>query len=107
MAEDLATAPLYEDVAEGPPGGAAYWLQAADGVRIRAAMWAEAGARGTILMFPGRTEYIEKYGRLAGDFRRAGYAMACIDWRGQGLADRAAAPRDLGHVGSFEEYQND
>lgn len=84
-----------------------WWLRAADGVRIRVALWPLEGARGTVLMFPGRTEYVEKYGKLADDMHAAGYALAAVDWRGQGLADRALEPRDLGHVGDFAEYQLD
>ena len=104
---DLAPAPLYRDVALGPDGGQAWWLTASDGVRLRLGFWPLAGARGTVLMFPGRTEYIEKYGQLARDFHAAGYAMSAMDWRGQGLADRALTPRDIGHVGAFSEFQLD
>lgn len=102
-----APAPFYQDVALGPEGTQAWWLTTADGVRIRMALWPLKDARGTVLMFPGRTEYVEKYGWLAQDFHNAGYAMAAVDWRGQGLADRALSPRDLGHVDRFSDYQRD
>lgn len=85
----------------------AFWLQTSDSVRIRLAVWSFAGARGTVIVFPGRTEYVEKYGLLAKDMHAAGYAMAAVDWRGQGLADRALTPRDKGHVGDFAEFQLD
>lgn len=103
----LEAAPFFEDVAEGPAGGRAWWLTCDDGVRIRLGLWPLEGARGTVLMFPGRTEYIEKYGRLACDFHAQGYAMIAVDWRGQGLADRLIEPRDMGHVGDFDDYQKD
>ena len=99
-------APWHPDLAEGPPGGRAVWLRADDGVRLRALIWPE-GARGTVLMFPGRTEQAEKYGRAAADFARRGYASLAIDWRGQGLADRLAPDPLLGHVGAFGDYQKD
>lgn len=99
-------APLYKDVADGPPGGVAYWLRAADGVRLRAAIW-PGGAKGTVFLLPGRTEYIEKYGRAAADLGRRGFATLSIDWRGQGLADRALPDKMSGHVGDFSEYQLD
>ena len=51
-------APFYADVADGPPGGRAVWLHAADGVRLRAGLWPLQGARGTVLLLPGRTEYV-------------------------------------------------
>ncbi len=80
---------------------------AADGVRLRLALWPVDTARGTVLLFPGRSEYIEKYGRVARDLTDAGYAVACIDWRGQGLSDRLAKDRCVGHVAEFSDYQRD
>ncbi|KNG93995.1 alpha/beta fold hydrolase [Pseudaestuariivita atlantica] len=103
-----AAAPLYTDVAEGPEGGAAYWLTTMDGVRVRAGIWPAAGtAKGTILLFPGRTEYIEKYGRTACDLTAAGYTVLVMDWRGQGLADRMHPDEKAGHVEKFRDYQHD
>jgi lysophospholipase len=58
-------------------------------------------------MFPGRTEYIEKYGPLAGEMAARGYAVITIDWRGQGLAERAHEDRGLGHVEHFDAFQRD
>ena len=100
----MTTAPLYTDVADGPPGGQAFWLHAADGVRLRAAIW-PGGTQGTVFLLPGRTEYIEKYGRAAGDLAARGFATVSLDWRGQGLADRALPDKMSGHVGNFSEYQ--
>jgi lysophospholipase len=102
----LTAAPLYTDVADGPPGGQAFWLSTADGVRIRAGLWA-GGTEGTVLLLPGRTEYIEKYGRAAADLAELGFTTLAIDWRGQGLADRPLADKMSGHVGDFSEYQKD
>jgi lysophospholipase len=99
-------APFFHDVAEGPEGVRAFWVHAADGMRLRMAHWL-GGAKGTILLFPGRTEYCEKYGRLAGDFAKAGFGMAAFDWRGQGLADRTTHCPGMGHVTSFDEYRAD
>ncbi len=60
-----------------------------------------------MLLFPGRTEYIEKYGRTAGDLADLGFSTIAIDWRGQGLADRALDDRNTGHVMHFIDYQQD
>ncbi len=101
-------APYLDDIADGPEGGRAFWLTTEDGTRIRLGVWpVPEEAKGTILMFPGRTEYIEKYGRFARDMAARGYAMIAVDWRGQGLADRPAHRRDMGHVVSFDEYRED
>lgn len=103
----MLEAPLFADVADGPPDGRAWWVTTADGVRIRVALWPVAGAKGTVLLLPGRTEYIEKYGRAAADLAQRGYATVSVDVRGQGLADRALPDRMAGHVGDFAEYQQD
>lgn len=99
-------APFFAEVARAPEGAEVCWQTAADGVRLRAGFWRE-GAKGTVLLFPGRTEYVEKYGPAAGAFRARGYAMAAIDWRGQGLADRPLKDRATGHVQRFGDYQKD
>ena len=102
----MSDAPLY-DIAEGPEGGRGFWLTAADGVRLRVGLWTHPGAQGTVLLLPGRTEYVEKYGRAAADLRARGFATLVIDWRGQGLADRALDDQMSGHVADFAEYQLD
>lgn len=102
----LGPAPFFGDVAEGPAGVSAWWVTSADGTRLRLAVWPK-GSKGTVLLFPGRTEYCEKYGRVAADLAAAGYGMVAFDWRGQGLADRPQHRRDMGHVVSFDEYRDD
>ncbi len=104
-ASEAAPAPWFADVAPGP-APESRWLRAADGVRLRVAHWPE-GTRGTVLLFPGRTEHVEKYAPLAEAFTGAGWQVAAIDWRGQGLADRLAPDPLLGHVDRFPDYQRD
>lgn len=103
----MERAPFYDDVADGPAGGSASWLTTSDGVRIRIGYWPQEGARGTVLLFPGRTEYVEKYGRAARDLAQRGYGTLVIDWRGQGLSDRLLADAMPGHVHHFSDYQMD
>ena len=98
-------APFHAALADGPPGATCVWLIAGS-ARIRVAWW-KAGEKGTVLLLPGRTECVEKYGRAAGDMVARGYSVMIIDWRGQGLADRALPDRATGHVGDFSEYQQD
>lgn len=100
-------APLYNDIAGGTGDGAAHWLTTSDGVRIRVGHWPCANAKGTILLFPGRTEFIEKYGRTAKSLIEHGYACVAVDWRGQGLADRLHPNPAIGHVEDFRHYQRD
>ncbi|MEM7074234.1 MAG: alpha/beta hydrolase [Pseudomonadota bacterium] len=103
----MSSAPLYDDLVKGPEGGRAFWIHSGDGVRLRAAIWPRDTARGTVLCFPGRTEYVEKYAEAAMSFAGADLATATIDWRGQGLADRLCADPLLGHVDHFSDYQKD
>lgn len=102
----IEAAPFHADLADGPPGGRALWLRTADGVRLRAAVWA-GGPKGTVVLLTGRTEYVEKYGRAAADLRARGWSMVTVDWRGQGLSDRPLPDPMVGHVDRFDDYQRD
>ncbi|GHE00774.1 hydrolase [Defluviimonas sp. 20V17] len=99
-------APFHAAVAGGPAPEHCLWLTADDGVRLRAGYWT-AGDRGTVLLLPGRSEYVEKYAGAAAELAARGYATVATDWRGQGLADRLLPDRDTGHVGRFMDYQRD
>lgn len=101
----MTPAPFHAQVADGPPGAVSVWVRAG-GTRLRLAWW-QAGGQGTVLLLPGRTECVEKYGRAAGDLVARGFSVITIDWRGQGLADRALPDPLVGHVGDFAEYQQD
>ena len=100
-------APFRDDLAPVPPEGQVVWRHADDGVRLRLGAWHAREAKGTILLFPGRTEYLEKYGKVLCDLTDAGWSVAAIDWRGQGLSDRLDDDTMLGHVADFIDYQRD
>ncbi|WP_415402400.1 alpha/beta fold hydrolase [Tateyamaria sp. SN3-11] len=103
----LTAAPLFTDVSPVSLDGAAYWTNASDGVRIRLGVFEPGATKGTVLLFPGRTEYIEKYAPAAADLAARGYASLVVDWRGQGLADRLLDDARIGHVDIFADYQLD
>lgn len=98
-------APLL-DLQDVPVGGRAFFSTTTDGTRIRSAIW-EGGEAGTVLLFPGRTEYIEKYGRVVSKLTARGMNVVVIDWRGQGLSDRTDGRTDRGYVECFSDYQSD
>ena len=100
------SAPYFADIADAPLPAAVEWLHAADGTRLRAALWHGGGA-GVVAIFPGRTEAIEKYGPTVAALCDAGLGAAVIDWRGQGLADRLAQAPLRGDVRDFAGYQQD
>lgn len=99
-------APLFADLQGLPDGGQACWRKCPDGTRVRMAFWNGTGDE-TVLIFPGRTEYIEKYGPVAREFLTRGYSVAIADWRGQGLSDRHPNRPQMGHVDHFDDYQLD
>jgi len=101
-------APFFPQVAEGPDDVKAYWIEAEDKVRLRVAHWrSDDISKGTVFVFQGRTENIEKYGRAVDGLHKAGYAAFAIDWRGQGLSDRLTDDRMMGYVDRYSDYQKD
>src|SRR4029453_4223446 len=93
--------PVPEDVVSGT-------IKTSDGAELRFARWAPPpGRKGTVCVFTGRSEYIEKYFETVRDLRQRGYAVAMIDWRGQGHSSRLLDNPFKGHVQSFSEYQTD
>src|SRR5215813_7687943 len=93
--------PVPEDVVAGT-------ITTPDGVKLRFARWAPPpGRKGTVCLFQGRAEFIEKYFETVRDLRARGFAVATIDWRGQGLSQRRLRDSYKGHVRSFSEYDLD
>ena len=80
-----------------------------DGAPLRYARWAATRSphRGTICLFGGRGEFIEKYFEVIADLRRRGFAVATMDWRGQGGSHRALGNKAKGYIGDFGEYDRD
>ncbi len=93
------------------PGGAiSGYFRAKDGVRLRYARWKptfDGKSKGTVAVFTGRGEFIEKYFEVVSDLRRRGFHVAVMDWRGQGRSDRLIANRLKGYVKSFADYEKD
>lgn len=104
----LSLAPYFTEIVPEAEMPSAHWVEAQDGLRLRIGHWAAQGQpRGTVLIFPGRTEYVEKYAHVAGDLAADGFAALAIDWRGQGLGERMLPDNRIGHVNDFSDYQKD
>lgn len=103
----MKIAEIAADVMDQTSRPSAYWVEAEDGIRLRLGIWEAAKAKGTILLFPGRTEYIEKLCSTAVAFGKQGYSTLIVDWRGQGLSDRLTTNRLASHVEKFSDYQLD
>jgi lysophospholipase len=102
---DLLDLPHYPR----PAGAVSEMIRATDGVAIRCAHWPSLARRpkGTICLFHGRSEFIEKYYEVIRDLRARGFAVATFDWRGQGGSDRLIEDARLGHVEDFAHYVRD
>ncbi|MDO5621601.1 MAG: alpha/beta hydrolase [Paracoccus sp. (in: a-proteobacteria)] len=98
----------YLRLPDDPPSMArAFWLRTDDGRRLRAAVWQPKDAVATVLLFPGRTEYLERYEPTASWLAAQGFAVLGPDWRGQGLSERSLPDPRIGHVSDFADYQRD
>jgi lysophospholipase len=79
-----------------------------DGVALRFARWAPPpGRKGTVCVFAGRGEMMEKYFETVRDLRDRGFAVAMIDWRGQGHSERRLHDIRKGYVRRFADYEID
>ena len=93
-----------------PPLGAEIkWLDGAEGRRLRMCVAPGVGgkeARGTVIVCPGRTEFIEKYFEVGRELQALGFAVLILDWPGQGLSSRLLPDSMKGHIDTFETFMN-
>lgn len=93
--------PVPENVVSGT-------IKTPDGAELRFARWAPPAQRkGTVCVFTGRSEQIEKYFETVRDLRDRGFAVAMIDWRGQGHSSRRLRDSRKGYVRDFSDYEVD
>ncbi|QOG18482.1 MULTISPECIES: alpha/beta hydrolase [Bradyrhizobium] len=93
--------PVPEDCVSGT-------IKTSDGVELRFARWAPpANRKGTVCVFTGRSEQIEKYFETVRDLRDRGFAVAMIDWRGQGHSARRLRDPRKGYVRDFADFETD
>jgi lysophospholipase len=92
-----------------PLGAAVGFLKGKKGLKLRFARWRSAlkERHGTVCIFPGRSEFIEKYFEVVGELRRRGFAVAVLDWEGQGGSSRLLRNALKGHVKDFARYEDD
>ena len=92
-----------------PEGAESGFLELPRDIRLRYACWRpEFGQpNGTVCLLQGRGEYIEKYFETIEDLRRRNFAVAALDWRGQGGSTRLLRNPRKGHIRSFSQYDED
>lgn len=90
-------------------GGICQPITAKDGLEIRTAYWPSTSPspKGTICLLQGRAEFIEKYYEVIGELLERGFAVATLDWRGQGASGRQGSSPLVGHVRHFEDFGDD
>lgn len=91
-----------------PDGAIVHQLRTHDGRRLRAATFpCPTPARGTVAVFQGHNEFIEKYFETIDDLRRRGFDVVALDWRGQAGSERELDDPRKGHVDDFSQYIRD
>ncbi len=90
-----------------PPGVRMRRIVASHGALLRAAFWNRGTERGSLLVFPGRTEFVEIYLETVREALAIGLAAGVIDWRHQGLNKRMLPDPRKGHVHRFADYDKD
>ncbi|HXW71679.1 MAG TPA: alpha/beta hydrolase [Methylocella sp.] len=91
-----------------PEGGIVSVVSTRDRLHLRAAHWlAGTGCAGTVAIFPGHTEFIEKYSEVIHELLSRNFDVAILDWRGQGASSRLAKNPRKGHVGNFRAFGED
>lgn len=103
----LSPAPFHQLAGSREIPAEAFWVRSDDDIRLRVVLWRASAPHATVLLFPGRTEYAEKYAPVAKILTESGLNVITIDWRGQGLADRLQDNTRPGHIRDFTHYQLD
>lgn len=89
-----------------PEGARIVWFEGIAGRTLRAcaAPSPREKPRGTAIICPGRTEFIEKYFEVARDLQSRGFAVLILDWPGQGRSERLLDDPAKGHIDRFETF---
>lgn len=99
---------VLADTNPPPEGAELVWFEGMAGRSLRACLAPSTRAtpRGTAIICPGRTEFIEKYFETARDLQARGFAIVILDWPGQGLSDRLLDDPKKGHIDRFETFMS-
>ena len=92
-----------------PSGATTGYFNCPGKIKLRFARWeaTRGPQRGTVCLFQGRGEFIEKYFEVVADLRRRGFGVATMDWRGQGGSSRLLSNPSKGFVRCFADFDQD
>jgi lysophospholipase len=76
---------------------------------VRRIDWAPVSgkAKGSLLFFPGRGDFYEKYLETLDHWARQGWRVTAADWHGQAGSGRLGKDAVTGHVGDFADWVDD
>ncbi|MDE2410429.1 MAG: alpha/beta hydrolase [Sphingomonadales bacterium] len=102
------TRPALDRRAIPPQASESRW-RAPDGHAIRRIDWAPATmpAKGSLLFFPGRGDFYEKYLETFDHWNRRGWHVTAMDWRGQAGSGRLGKDPFTGHIDDFATWVGD
>lgn len=89
-----------------PPKAQGGFFEGERGVKIRYGVFRATGRplKGTVAVFTGRNESIEKYFETINDLSKRGFGVAIFEWRGQAGSGRMLKDPQRGYVESFDAY---
>jgi lysophospholipase len=106
-AEATVDARYQTEILPAYEAGRAGTFAGAEGVPIAYRVFAVPGAKGAIVLLPGRTEPIRKHAETIADLVAQGYAVYAMDPRGQGESGRMLDDPEIGYVAYFRDYVED
>lgn len=90
-----------------PPGAECIELVTRDKQRLRAMRAVPENPRGTFVILGGRGDFIERYFETARELLDRGFAVACVDMRGQGGSERPRRQPYRDRTRSFAGFDED
>lgn len=90
-----------------PPGAECRDVLTRDGICLRAMRVVPENPRGTVVILGGRGDFAERYFETMHELLARGFAVASVDFRGQGGSARLSANRYRGHLKSFALFDED
>ena len=106
--QPLTSAPAFDRRSIPASATIDHWA-APDSWPLRRICWGapDGEGRGSILFVGGRGDHFEKYLESFEDWRRRGWMLESVDWRGQGGSGRNAPDPHIGHVADFALWIDD
>ncbi len=102
------TAQLYPHSSNRLPSNArCQFVESVDRMKIRVMTAGRDVPRGTVVVLPGRGDFIERYFETTQELIKRGFMVVCFDWRGQGGSQRLVRDRKRGYVKRFRHYDED